>query len=230
MFGVDAATGDVTFRDPNTNGNYLTADASAKTFTVLSGSTLQVDGTLTVGGTATIDDLTVPANGSASFGGGGTVNVNAAFNLQQSSTTYLQWRPWVQTLAVQTGGKVSVESGGTLELAAGSTATFNSTPAFNRSFERGDESRSFVYGDGSASWTLPYGDNNTTDCFIIDVTFTKPFDNIPHCVMVPRKTSYTTSLISCSVWSVSTTAVSFVVALRGTVSNPMVYEWMAIGF
>jgi hypothetical protein len=24
--------------------------------------------------------------------------------------------------------------------------------------------------------------------------------------------------------------VSFVVALRGTVSNPMVYEWMAIGF
>jgi hypothetical protein len=48
--------------------------------------------------------------------------------------------------------------------------------------------------------------------------------------MVPRKMSYTTALISCSVWSVSTIAASFMVALTGTVSNPMVYEWMAIGF
>jgi hypothetical protein len=113
-----------------------------------------------------------------------------------------------------------VSSGGTLELAAGSTAIFNSTPTFNRSFERGDESRSFVYGDGSASWTLPYGNGNTVDWFIIDVTFTNPFDNIPHCVMVPKKNSYTTALISCSVWSVSTIAASFMVALRGARFQP----------
>jgi hypothetical protein len=106
---------------PDILEDFVTSDAANKRLTVLDGGTLQVDG-----------------GGTALFKATATVDVDAEFNLRQTGTNYLQWTPWNQTLTVQTGGKVSVESGATLSVAGTLSVTGTKvTDAFESSIRRG---------------------------------------------------------------------------------------------
>jgi hypothetical protein len=135
---------------PDTLEDFVTSDAANKRLTVASDGELRVEGT-----------LRLPSGATAEFVGGAGVNMNATFNLEQSDITYLQWRPWEQTLAVLTGGRILVENGGTLNVAGTliSTGSVDFTARVKDAFEKSVRRGNIVVNtSGGTVYTYGTGD------------------------------------------------------------------------
>jgi hypothetical protein len=197
MLGAFAPTGNIIFRDPATNGNYLTTDAANKTVTVPTGSTLQVDGTTTLNGTTTVEGaMTVNSAGSLNMTGplnvNGTMTVGPAGNLVATGTTC-------------TLGTVSINN-----LTDFAHDTFNWSP---------------VYGTGAVRSVNLHG--VTYEAHEINETYGKVFTAIPSVVVTPESANpFLGRLQNCFVRNRSTTGFTVGVWIAGAVGT-LTINWIA---
>jgi hypothetical protein len=175
MLGVDAAAGNITFRDPASNSNYVVTDAAARKTLIPSGATLQINGTLTV------------------------------------------------------------PSGGRLECPVGSTVVIDSTPIFNRGYEKGlfDVTLDYTANTPNAAPTT-YVDQETAFGVIHkiwhhSINFSNPFNSTPVCSISLRSTDKTACRASVWVHSVNSVAVTFAICINGAVPQ-LFFDWTAIAF
>jgi hypothetical protein len=197
MLGAFAPTGNIIFRDPATNINYLTTDAANKTVTMPTGSKLEVDGTTTLNGTTTVEGaMTVNSAGSLSTGGplnvNGTMTVGPAGNLVATGTTC-------------TLGTVSIN-----DLTDFAHNTFNWSP---------------VYGTGAVRTVSLHG--VTYEAHEINVTYGKVFTAIPSVVVTPESANpFLGRLQNCFVRNRSTTGFTVGVWIAGAVGT-LTINWIA---
>jgi hypothetical protein len=201
MLGVFAPTGNIIFRDPATNANYLTTDAAARTTTIPSGATLDVDGAFGCSGGMLVTGPTTFNLGGVTFGSGGAVSF-------QGSTIF--------------------GAGSTIDATNAASVDFGTVTIANLHDVRdGTFSLNLVYGNGSRTYAKTIG-SSTVECFEISFTYGETIDNVPFIHVVPAGTSQDLAYVrGCFVKNSSDTGATVTIMLEGAIPQPTVFRWIA---